>query len=241
MDSVGFAGETSQLTYRRKQESSQEGRMAGTVMNDPTAPGTRDCARDPAPNEPSATARRALLTPAGKHTFRVLVGVGTCACALFFSLAGSPASAVAATPCWKTLMNEWYGGRIAHVYPIACYQGAIVHLPTDVQVYSSARDDIERALALALAHQKNPKVPAATIASSSPAPTGLGGGSSGTSAPSKQTPREPILSAIKNSASGGATSFPLPLLILGGLALFFLAAGAVGLIIRRMHGGGPRA
>ena len=43
-----------------------------------------------------------------------------------------------------------------------------------------------------------------------------------------------------SGSHSGATSFPLPLLILGGLALFLLAAGVVGLIVRRMQGrGGP--
>jgi hypothetical protein len=45
---------------------------------------------------------------------------------------------------------------------------------------------------------------------------------------------------ILNSASpGGATSFPLPLLILGGLAILLVAAGGIGLIIRRRQGGTP--
>ena len=45
---------------------------------------------------------------------------------------------------------------------------------------------------------------------------------------------------ILNSASpGGATSFPLPLLILGGLAILLVAAGGIGLLIRRRQSGAP--
>jgi hypothetical protein len=160
-----------------------------------------------------------------------------CACALLLPVTAPAATtAVAVTPCWKTLLNEWYGGRIAHVYPIHCYQDAINHLPTDVSVYSSARDDIERALALAIAHKKNPKAPLPTITSS-----GADGHKGTTGVPGNKSPSGPIPNAIKNSSPGGATSFPLPLIILGGLALFLLAAGAVGLIVRRMQGRGPEA
>src|SRR5581483_4846053 len=63
-------------------------------------------------------------------------------------------------------------------------------------------------------------------------------GTAGATSPGNK-PAPGIPTALKNSSPGGATSFPLPLIILGGLALFLLAAGAVGLIIRRMQGRGP--
>src|SRR5437762_8634835 len=34
----------------------------------------------------------------------------------------SPASA--APECWKTLINDWYDGRIDNIYPVDCYQQA---------------------------------------------------------------------------------------------------------------------
>jgi hypothetical protein len=138
--------------------------------------------------------------------------------------ASSAPPAVSATPCWVRLLNDWYDGRIDNVYPIPCYRAAIAHLPTDIQAYTNARDDIDRALAAAIAHKKNPNAPL-------PGRTGNSG---------------PIPSAIDSSSPGGATSFPLPLLILGGLALVLLAAGAIGLVVRRVQGrgndgGGPPA
>ena len=147
------------------------------------------------------------------------------ACAVLAGVAASSAPpAVSATPCWVRLLNDWYDGRIDNIYPIPCYKAAIAHLPTDVQVYSSARDDIDRALAVALAHKKHPNAPVPTVTESSGRGTSTG----------------PIPSAIDSSSPGGATSFPLPLLILGGLALVLLAAGAIGLVVRRMQGrGGP--
>ena len=62
-----------------------------------------------------------------------------------------PAPAQAATPCWKLLLNDWYDGRIDQTYPVHCYREALKHLPSDVQTYSSAHDDILRALQSAIA------------------------------------------------------------------------------------------
>jgi len=189
------------------------------------------------------------VTPILKLAARAFV-VG-CLCALVLPLsAAATADGVQATPCWKLLLNEWYSGKITTIYPVHCYQDAINHLPTDVSVYSNAHDDIERALRLAIAHNKNPKSPAPTItASQTPAQTttttpvttttpgkGKKKPSPSSSLPGNKPPAGAIPIALKNSAPGGATSFPLPLIILGGLAIFLLAAGAVGLVIRRMQG-----
>jgi hypothetical protein len=182
-----------------------------------------------------------ILVSAARRPLRVLAVA--CACVLIVPSSAPAASRLAAdTPCWKTLLNEWYGGRIAHLYPIPCYQQAINRLPTDVQVYSSAIEDIKRAVALAIAHQRNPNAPAPTITDASPlaktgshGPPGPRGGSSGAAATTS------IPGAIANSSPGTTTTFPLPLIILGGLAIFLLACGGVGLIVRRMHGRGGRA
>src|SRR5579871_6155723 len=48
-------------------------------------------------------------------------------------------------PCWKLLLNEWYGGAITTIYPLPCYTQAIDHLPADISVYSSAKQDIQAA------------------------------------------------------------------------------------------------
>ena len=76
---------------------------------------------------------------------RILIGVGIAALALAAAVA-RPLPAAAATPCWKALLNDWYDGRIDNTYPLHCYSDALTHLPADVQTYSSAHDDILRAL-----------------------------------------------------------------------------------------------
>ena len=69
-------------------------------------------------------------------------------------LAGAARPAAAATPCWKALLNDWYDGRIDQIYASHCYTEAISHLPSDVQTYSSAREDILRALQSAKARAR---------------------------------------------------------------------------------------
>ncbi len=173
-------------------------------------------------------------------------GAGVCltAFALLLPFAG-PASAASPTPCWQLLMNQWYAGEIKTIFPLDCYHEAIKHLPTDIQVYSSARDDITKALQAAIAYDS--KVKAAALAAQQTTT------SSATTTTTAAKPKVPVIKthgpgtptassapSILNSASpGGATSFPLPLLILGGLAILLVAAGGIGLLIRRRQGPGP--
>lgn len=45
------------------------------------------------------------------------------------------------------------GGPAGADYPVACYQAALAHLPEDVRIYSSAEDDIRRAMLAAIPSQ----------------------------------------------------------------------------------------
>jgi hypothetical protein len=48
--------------------------------------------------------------------------------------------------CSKRLLADWRDGRIDGTYSISCYRIALKSLPLDLQVYSSAPDDISQAL-----------------------------------------------------------------------------------------------
>jgi hypothetical protein len=169
--------------------------------------------------------------------------------AAFALPASAPAAAASSpAPCWQKLMNQWYSGEIKTIFPLNCYHEAIKHLPTDIQVYSSARDDITRALQAAIAYDAAAKAAsqttttAQTTTSSTPPPTTTtkhlvvpvikthGPGSGGAAA---------IPLALNSASPGGTTSFPLPLIILGGLAILLVAAGGVGLFVRRRQSAGP--
>jgi len=163
-----------------------------------------------------------------------------------------PASAAAATPCWKTLLNDWYDGRIDNTYPIHCYRDALRHLPADVQTYSSAHDDILRALESAQARLRKA---GKTVTPNTPVPpTGGGSGKSGKGKSGKSTKGRTTTGTTTPSTSPGRTtgngingvadklntsspsSVPLPLIVLGALALLLVAAGAAGIVAKRRRG-----
>jgi hypothetical protein len=173
---------------------------------------------------------------------KLLISVAVVVVVLFGGAVNAP-RASAGTPCWKVLLTDWYDGRIDHVYPIHCYTDALNHLPPDVSTYSSAHDDIFRALQSAKAElHKQGK----TVTPNTPVPAGTGGKASGgstTTTSTKTTPTNETTTTNQpgNSASGpvqdlntsGPLSVPLPLMILGGLAILLVAAGAAGFFVRR--------
>jgi hypothetical protein len=157
--------------------------------------------------------------------------------------AARPAPAQAATPCWKQLLNDWYDGRIDQTYAVHCYRDALKHLPADVQTYSSAHDDILRALQTAIAKTKKQNKP---VGSDTLVPPENGGGSgsggSGGSATTTTTAsgtgskgREGNGGLADKVNSGDPSSVPVPLIILGGLALLLVAAGGAGLLAKRLQ------
>jgi hypothetical protein len=146
--------------------------------------------------------------------------------------------------CYKTLIQDWYDGRIDRTYPVHCYQDALKHLPQDVKTYSDAYDVISRALADATRGQTkidpNEPVPPPDAAPTGTDTTGTGTTGTTTSAtPGTGSDDGPIGTGL-GSGDRGATGIPVPLLILGGLALLLVAAGAAGFLVRRYQSrGGP--
>jgi hypothetical protein len=70
------------------------------------------------------------------------------ACALaLLALTGCGSSAEhAERACGTAVLADWTDGRIDRTYPDPCYLAAIDVLPEDVRAYTSAKDDISRAL-----------------------------------------------------------------------------------------------
>jgi hypothetical protein len=156
--------------------------------------------------------------------------------------------AAAATPCWKTLLNDWYDGRIDRTYPRHCYTEALHHLPADVATYSSARDDITRALQTAVAAQAKKgralgpgsPVPAQPPTKTTPSQTATSSTTTTTTVAPAPSPGNKDGTGLADKLNpGSATSVPVPLLVLGGLALVLVAAGAVGLAVKYIQGRRP--
>jgi hypothetical protein len=155
--------------------------------------------------------------------------------AALVALLGAAAPASAAPSCARQVIDDWYeDGRVDRTYPLHCYDDAIEALPPDVRDYSSAKEDIQRALQ---ARMRNEPAPAATTDPSS------GSSTNPTKPPKNQTTTDASTPKNENppEASGeidsdSASSVPIPLLVLAGLALLLIAGGSAGYFIRRYQG-----
>ena len=157
-------------------------------------------------------------------------------------LAG-PSAAASSKNCAKAVVADWYGdGRVDKVFPTHCYREAIRSLPVDVLDYSNAKEDILRALAFARKGEKDPGP------SGGSQPTGNGTSDPGTPGTGSGDSSHPGdeggtgTNAADAVDTSGPSSVPIPLLILGALALLLLAAGGAGYLSRRSQArrdGGP--
>ena len=153
------------------------------------------------------------------------IALTTAAATLALFALAAPASA--AKPCWYQVQNDWYrhGGQVQGSYPVHCYVEAIQKLPEDSKLYSSAPDDIRRAMLLAIRVERGggPSGPSPGVTASGP--TGNGGsGSQGF-----------VGSVFDTFAPKNANGVPVPLIVLGAIALLLLLAGGGSVLARRMQ------
>jgi hypothetical protein len=149
---------------------------------------------------------------------------------LLFALPVGAASAREAggIACWKSLLNEWYGGSISTVYKINCYQQAIDHLPPDVSVYSSARSDILAAESRARHDKTSPHIGLTQAQTTTT-------GTTSTTATTGRKKKGGLIGILDDLTPGNPQAFPLPLLVLGALAILLVIAGGAGMIWQRRH------
>jgi hypothetical protein len=145
-------------------------------------------------------ARRREPASSRSRWIPVLVGVVLAVLACF------PTGAAGASACAGAVVVDWSeDGHVDGVYPLSCYQAAIRQLPPDVRDYSTASDEINRALAVAV------------------------------NQPQRSRDSSIVGQATRAAASGGPNSFPMPLLALGGISLVVFAAGTAGYVARRLR------
>jgi len=155
-------------------------------------------------------------------------------------LAASPSVAHAGTPCAKRVISDWTkDGQINGNYSQHCLRQAYRSVPPDLADYSSILDDITAAM-----------IGAGTTTQNGPNNRGGGGGGpTATSGPaSTLTPKEAKKQAesavppagTSQSIPDSSRSLPLPLLILGAVALAALLAAASPPLIQRLRTRFPR-
>jgi hypothetical protein len=159
---------------------------------------------------------------------------------MLLSAGAASGSPLAKRPsCSDQVIADWYDdGRVAKIYPLACYRQAIKKLPTDVLDYSNAKEEIGRALAFAKQGKPDP-------GGADPTPPTTGTGTQTTKTSTTKTTKTTktgtsLTDTTETSTTdtSGPSSVPVPLLVLGGLAVLLLAAGSAGYLRRRMNGGG---
>ena len=147
------------------------------------------------------------------------------------ALDASPAQA--AKPCWERVIDDWLdNGRIDGVYSASCIEKAREELPEDIRAYS----DIEEKL-----DAKLQEAGRSAQGGSGGGGSGGSGGGGGTNPPVVGEPEpdtgpkdEGPIQSVLGSGNTDASSIPLPLIILAALALLLMAAGASGLVARKL-------
>lgn len=148
--------------------------------------------------------------------------------------AAPAATAKVSSTCWQDIVNDWLdnNGQIKSTYPIPCYRQAIQHLNNyaDIKGYSNILDDIRRAQVAAL---HNPGGGSNNSSGGGNGPTS--GGGNGNSSPPPSADRSWVQKVTDKLGPGDARSIPLPLLVLGALALLLLLAAGGTWLAKRMQ------
>jgi hypothetical protein len=158
-------------------------------------------------------------------------------------VASLPGTAGAAAPCRNKVFNDWYqDGKVASTYPIACYRDALKHIPVDAGIYSSLSDDIRAAMRAAIRRSEGLSAPR-VVGKGFPTSASSGSGAVKgkvvqiSNSEEKETPKGTNVTAAPPVADTSSSSGPpLPILVLGAIAILLVAAGAVGLGVRHARG-----
>ena len=152
--------------------------------------------------------------------------------------ASLPATAQAKVPCRNQVFNDWeHDGQISSKYPLACYRDALRHVPTTEKIYTSLEDDIRAAMQGAIARLQGKKVAPEIGHKFTAATPGVGpvlvdqrprDEQANPTGPGTSSAASPL-----NPTNPSGSGVPVPLLVLGGIALALIASGAVGAIVRR--------
>ena len=137
---------------------------------------------------------------------RWLLLIVAAACAAILPSVGAAATS---PRCGAAVLKDWSDGKLDRAYPVRCYQDALNRMPEDMRSYTSAPDDIQRALLARLRQGRT---------------NGAGDRQSGA--------RREALSAAGIDEVARSTGIPRPLVALGVIGIALVAAGSGGLVAR---------
>jgi hypothetical protein len=144
-----------------------------------------------------------------------------------------PAQARSMSKCSAALIHDWYvDGRVDKTYPVHCYREALKDIPEDQLIYGTLRDDLNRALQATIRKHNghvtaNTPVPGYDDKNGGAPPPGGGGGGGGGGG---------LFGWLADKLGPStADTIPIPLLVLGGLALTLILAAAVSFFARRVQ------
>ena len=183
--------------------------------------------------------------------------------ALVAALLAGPATAI--SPCGEKVIADYRdNGRIDRTYPIQCYRDALRSLPEDFETYSDAPEVIEAAMREAIRQQseasderqtlggvgddgpgggsKNGGDPIGGLQDGAGRKNGGGGdGRNGTARsgdddPVAESPSPGVFeSAIDSLGPEDPKALPVPIIILGVIALLLIAIGSAGFVGKRIQ------
>jgi hypothetical protein len=139
--------------------------------------------------------------------------------ALALGAAAPPAAAKAS--CARQIIEDWVDdNRVDGTYPLPCYQEAIAAVPEDLAAYTGIIE------AITAARQQASRVRR---------PTSADPNRPSNQAVANDPDRALFKQAFDKLGPRNADAVPLPLLILASLSLLLIAAGAAGLVSRRLR------
>jgi hypothetical protein len=137
-------------------------------------------------------------------------------------------------PCRNKVFNDWYpDGKIASTYAVSCYRDALKHIPPDAAIYSSLSDDIRAAMRAAIRRSHGLAAPA--VVGHGAKAVGAGSVMGTTASVTTAAPPSDASPTHSDGIVATASNAPLPILVLGALALLLVATGAIGAGVRHVR------
>jgi hypothetical protein len=170
---------------------------------------------------------------------RRLLFIVVAACATVPAL--TPAVAHAAQPCYQRVIADWSdNGVINGHYSAACLRKAIKKTPEDLRDYSSIIDDINAALLAGVTVKNGTNNGGGSPGPGPGATAGSGKGKQSAEVAKRRAEKTVPHAGTVDSIPKSSRSLPLPLLILGAIALAALLAAASPALIKGYRSRFPR-